>query len=76
MMAIHVIEHFWQWKVVSVLIEWVRVLKPAGKMILECPNLTSACKEFLRNPDFASQPGPKGKEQCGFFMAALSEQIP
>ncbi len=34
-MAIHVVEHFWRWEVVNVLTEWVRVLKPGGKMVLE-----------------------------------------
>ena len=27
-LAVHVIEHFWRWEVVSILKEWVRVLKP------------------------------------------------
>jgi len=46
-LAVHVIEHFWRWEVVSILKEWVRVLKPNGKLILECPNLKSACEQFL-----------------------------
>lgn len=38
-MAIHVIEHFHVWEAVPVIREWVRVLKPGGKLILECPSL-------------------------------------
>ena len=50
-LAVHVIEHFWRWEVEDILAEWVRVLKPNGKLILECPNLISACEEFLKDPD-------------------------
>jgi len=35
--AIHVIEHFYEWEALPLLIEWKRVLKPGGKMVLELP---------------------------------------
>lgn len=35
--AIHVIEHFYQWEVQDVLKEWKRVLQPGGKLVLELP---------------------------------------
>lgn len=60
-MAIHVVEHFWRWEVEQILREWVRVLKPGGRMVLECPNLISACEEFLRNPDVASREDQAGQ---------------
>jgi predicted SAM-dependent methyltransferase len=34
-----VIEHFYRSKVVDVLQEWRRVLKPGGKLAIECPCL-------------------------------------
>jgi predicted SAM-dependent methyltransferase len=39
-MAIHLIEHFYVWETPEVLGEWKRVLKPGGRMVLECPDLT------------------------------------
>lgn len=66
-MAIHVVEHFWRWEIEDVLKEWVRVLKPGGCMILECPNLISACHEFLKNPDVNSMGGPEGQRSMWVF---------
>jgi SAM-dependent methyltransferase len=37
MSAIHVVEHFYSWKVPKIFREWYRVLKPGGKIILELP---------------------------------------
>jgi len=48
-LAVHVVEHFWRWEVADVLREWVRVLKPGAPLVLECPNLASACDTFLAN---------------------------
>lgn len=60
-LAVHVVEHFWRWEVVDVLREWVRVLKPGGRMILECPNLITACQEFLKAPDGTAGSGPEAQ---------------
>ena len=66
-LAVHVVEHFWRWEVVDILKEWVRVLKPGSRMVLECPNLQSACEEFLRNPDLCSLPGKEGQRTMWVF---------
>lgn len=60
-LSVHVIEHFWRWEVEDLLREWLRVLKPGGVMILECPNLLSACEALLADPSVASEPGPAGQ---------------
>lgn len=60
-LTVHVIEHFYYWEAQSVLEEWVRVLKPGGKMIIECPNLLSACEEILKDPINTTGPGSEGQ---------------
>ncbi|HQQ62936.1 MAG TPA: methyltransferase domain-containing protein [Pseudomonadales bacterium] len=46
-LSVHVIEHFYRWEVEAVLAEWFRVLKPGGKIVLECPNILHAAKMTL-----------------------------
>lgn len=75
-LAVHVVEHFWRWEVVGVLREWARVLKPGSPMILECPNLQSACEEFLRDPEAFSRPGPEGQRTMWVFYGDPRWQDP
>jgi len=66
-LSVHVVEHFWRWEVVGVLKEWVRVLKPGGLMVIECPNLKSACEAFLADPDLHAGPGQEGQRSMWVF---------
>lgn len=60
-LSVHVIEHFWRWEALEVVREWLRVLRPGGVMILECPNLATACAELLKDPDVLAGPGAEGQ---------------
>ena len=46
-LAVHVVEHFYYWEVIPLLKSWRRLLKPGGKLILECPNLLYACQMIV-----------------------------
>lgn len=75
-LAVHVVEHFWRWEVEAILREWVRVLKPGGQMILECPNLISACEAFLKDPDRGSLPTKEGQRTMWVFYGDPAWQDP
>ncbi len=45
-MAIHVFEHLYPWKVEEILKGWRKILKPGGKLILEMPDLKKVLKHF------------------------------
>lgn len=45
--AMHVIEHFPRWQTEAVLAEWVRVLKPGGRLVIECPCLDKVLGLFV-----------------------------
>jgi len=57
--AIHVIEHFYYWDVHNVLLEWNRVLKAGGTLILELPCMNKIVKYMAdcleKNQDFNVQ---------------------
>lgn len=75
-LSVHVIEHFWRWEVEDILREWLRVLKPGGKLILECPNLLSACEEFLKDPDLRSRQTQEGQRTMWVFYGDPSWKDP
>ncbi|MDA1308357.1 MAG: methyltransferase domain-containing protein [Proteobacteria bacterium] len=52
-LSVHLIEHLARWDAPVALGEWVRVLRPGGRLIIECPNLLAACAELLQAPEAA-----------------------
>ena len=75
-LSVHVVEHFWRWEIADVLREWIRVLKPGGAMILECPNLLSAARELLDNPEVGAGPGQEGQRTMWVFYGDPAWQDP
>jgi predicted SAM-dependent methyltransferase len=51
LMAAHVVEHFREWEAPFVVLEWKRLLKPGGKLILELPNIEAAARNLLAGMD-------------------------
>jgi glycosyltransferase involved in cell wall biosynthesis len=66
-LSVHVIEHFWRWEVNDILREWTRVLRPGGSMIIECPNLITACEELLSDPAGKAGAGKEGQRTMWVF---------
>jgi predicted SAM-dependent methyltransferase len=50
--AYHVIEHVYPWQALDLLTEFHRILKPGGKIVLECPNIESACGWLVQNAEY------------------------
>ncbi len=85
LMAIHVIEHFYRWEVPAVLAEWRRLLKPGASLVLELPNLESACRNVLAGDTeqmgmwpLYGDPGHKDPYMChrwGWTPATLQREL-
>ena len=56
-MASHVFEHLNPYHSVPILQEWLRVLKPGGKLSMEMPDIEALCKSFLRETDYYMKMG-------------------
>jgi len=46
-LASHIIEHFHEREVLSIIKDWHKVLRPGGTLIIETPELLGLCKEFI-----------------------------
>lgn len=56
----HVIEHLTFEQFNRAIIEWHRVLKVGGVLIIECPDLLGLCKQFVESNEFGRYQSYKG----------------
>lgn len=53
-LSVHVIEHFYYWEAAPLLSYWRTLLKPEGRVIIECPNLLTAARALVADESLAS----------------------
>jgi SAM-dependent methyltransferase len=49
-LSVHLIEHIDRWEIENVTKRWAEILKDDGRLVIETPNLLSACKALIANP--------------------------
>jgi predicted SAM-dependent methyltransferase len=57
--AYHLLEHFQRYEVDKILNDWVRVLKPGGKLVLELPCLDQIIRLFNHYVEKGKAPDPR-----------------
>jgi predicted SAM-dependent methyltransferase len=50
--AYHVVEHIYPWTARDTLKDLWRILRPGGKLAIECPNIEFACASLTRSSDY------------------------
>ena len=68
-LAVHVFEHLFPWKVEAVLTHWYSLLVPGGKLIMEMPDLNKVLEHF-KNPKM-----PVAMTMCALYGGDQSERI-
>ena len=79
----HALEHQAQARVLPTLREWLRVLRPGGRLDLKVPDLRWACRHWLENPTlgwqmatiFGTQEHPGEFHKAGFSPEILAAYL-
>lgn len=58
--AIHVWEHFYPWECDELAIEWRRLLRSKGRLVLEMPDLMKFCRNILQGRIDGNHPDQMG----------------
>ena len=74
-LAVHLWEHFYLWECEKVIAEWIRLLRPNGRLVLELPDLLKCCRNVVdriegKHPDQLSMWGLYGdpRDEDQFMM--------
>lgn len=57
----HIIEHLTFEQANRALVEWFRVLKVGGDLVIECPDLLGICKQFVESNEFGRYTSHNGR---------------
>lgn len=60
-LCVHAIGRFPRWEIEDVLREWLRLLKPGGRLVIECGNLEAACGKLVESPESGAWPDQRGQ---------------
>lgn len=75
-LSVHTIEHFYAWEAEALLSHWKSILKPGGKLVLECPNILTAAEMLLKDPVRAARRMVKMVNWlCGLFTVIRHGKI-
>lgn len=91
MVAIHVVEHVYRWEVDDMLRDWIRILKPGGKVVIEVPSMEKVFRHIamvldshtLMSPTFSWWPlwgdpkyrNPSMVHKWGYTFHMLAEVL-
>ncbi len=57
LLVIHAFEHLNPYYVQSILTDWLRILKPGGKLIMEMPDIEALCEQFTKTESLQKRYG-------------------
>jgi len=66
--SIHVIEHISRKDIPKMFKEWLRILKPGGRVVTEWPDTLKACREIVNNPKILTSKDRKDMKRTLFVF--------